>query len=264
MTGNYFRVLGVVAGVRPRLRRPRRIGRGTPVHVAVVSHAFWQNRLGASPSAIGREIELNGSRYVVIGVAPPAVRRRHASAAHPTSGCRWRFSRKCVRLRRACAVPSAAPICSASAGRAGSASWRGLDPRAPRPQRTAALDVLARRLQRGVSPDQRPACLPCGRARRGPGRADLDAPDALSARGLGRAGAADRLRQRHQPAGGALGLTAPRNGGSSARSAPAGRRLIRQWLTESVLLALLGGLCGLVLARWGAPLLHVAGHPSGD
>ncbi len=37
----------------------------------VVSYAFWQNRLSADPSVIGRSLTLNGVQRVVVGVASP-------------------------------------------------------------------------------------------------------------------------------------------------------------------------------------------------
>ena len=38
--------------------------------VIVFSHAFWKSRLGADRSAIGRTVTVNGSPFIVIGVAP--------------------------------------------------------------------------------------------------------------------------------------------------------------------------------------------------
>lgn len=40
-------------------------------HVVVASYKFWQRDLGADPRALGRSLNLNGESYTLIGVAPP-------------------------------------------------------------------------------------------------------------------------------------------------------------------------------------------------
>jgi putative ABC transport system permease protein len=42
-----------------------------PYRVTVVSHSFWRTRLGSDPSVLEREITLNGVGFRVVGVAPP-------------------------------------------------------------------------------------------------------------------------------------------------------------------------------------------------
>lgn len=69
VTGNYFDVLGI------RPERGRFFIQGEDVApgtnpVAVVSHAFWMNRLGGDPGAVGSDLRVNGRPYTVIGVAP--------------------------------------------------------------------------------------------------------------------------------------------------------------------------------------------------
>ena len=39
-------------------------------HVVVVTHGFWQARLGGDPAVIGRQLELDAEAYTVIGVLP--------------------------------------------------------------------------------------------------------------------------------------------------------------------------------------------------
>src|SRR5262245_27311018 len=68
VSGNYFEVLGI----RPSLGRmflpeEDRVPGAAPV--AVVSHHLWQNRLGGDPALIGKTITLNGHRFTVVGVA---------------------------------------------------------------------------------------------------------------------------------------------------------------------------------------------------
>ena len=63
----FFRVLDVHAALG---RLP---GRKTAAPVAVVSHDFWQERLGSDPHAIGSLIHLDGQELTVTGVLPPGV-----------------------------------------------------------------------------------------------------------------------------------------------------------------------------------------------
>ena len=44
---------------------------GGETTVAILGHGFWQRRFGGSPSALGQTMSLNGTTYTVIGVLPP-------------------------------------------------------------------------------------------------------------------------------------------------------------------------------------------------
>jgi predicted permease len=69
VSGNYFSILGVnMALGRPILPgEDRLMGRD---HVAVLSHSLWQRRFGADAGILGRDVALNGQPYTVVGVAP--------------------------------------------------------------------------------------------------------------------------------------------------------------------------------------------------
>jgi predicted permease len=70
VSGNYFEVLGVrVPFGRGFTADDDRLG--APVRVAVISHALWQRVFDADRSLIGRTIRLNSNPYTLVGVAPP-------------------------------------------------------------------------------------------------------------------------------------------------------------------------------------------------
>lgn len=68
-TGEFFKILGVM----PATGRTFIPGEDRPGgdRVAVISHGFWQRHLGADPKTIGRQLTLDGISYTVIGIMPP-------------------------------------------------------------------------------------------------------------------------------------------------------------------------------------------------
>lgn len=66
---DYFSVLGVPAALGRTFTSEEFAGLGAGPS-AVLSHAFWANRFGADPGVLGRAIRINGSVYTVVGVAP--------------------------------------------------------------------------------------------------------------------------------------------------------------------------------------------------
>jgi putative ABC transport system permease protein len=67
VTGNYFAVLGV----RPAAGR---LLVEDDDSAAVISYSLWQRKFGASASAIGAKVELNGYPFTVVGVADKGFR----------------------------------------------------------------------------------------------------------------------------------------------------------------------------------------------
>jgi putative ABC transport system permease protein len=80
-SAEYFQVLGV----RPALGRdflPEE-DRGEGQRVAILSHELWLRRFGGEPGLIGRKILLSGDAYTVVGVMPAGFDPRANSELNP-------------------------------------------------------------------------------------------------------------------------------------------------------------------------------------
>jgi putative ABC transport system permease protein len=65
-----------VLGVSPALGRnflPDEDSPGGNTRVALVTHGFWQRRLGANPAVLGTSIPLSGASYAIVGVLPASL-----------------------------------------------------------------------------------------------------------------------------------------------------------------------------------------------
>jgi len=245
---NFFDVLGVKP-YRGRFFYPdegKKIGADP---VAILSYALWARRFGSDPSIVGQTITLNATSYTVIGVAQPNF-KGIVSLAPPDVLWIPLSMRDYVLTGQLKALQNH--------------------------RRMRWINIVGR-LKPNVSVDQaRPAMKTIASAlekeypRDNPGRTCELYPLNQSALGINQ-------RAQFSLAGGVLmgvvGLVlliacvnlanlllaqaAKREKELTLRAAlGAGRlRLVRQLLTESMLLSLLGGLAGLLIALWGKKLL---------
>src|SRR5215813_12547202 len=69
VSGNYFDVLGVKPALgRTFLSEEDKTRLSHPV--AVISHSLWQTRFGGDPSVVNSDVLINGRKFKIIGVAP--------------------------------------------------------------------------------------------------------------------------------------------------------------------------------------------------
>jgi macrolide transport system ATP-binding/permease protein len=246
-SGNYFDLLGIKAA-RGRTFLPEEDSKPGTHPVVVVSHNFWMDNLEGDPQAVGRSITINGSGYTVIGVTPETFTGTNAGPGPqlwvpmamnrqilPNEAVNWFDERRGLMIN--------------AVGR--------LRPGVTPAEAQAEISTIAQRLQRDYPQDNKgrtAEIVPLTEATFGPGgRQGVIAGTGLLMVVVGLvlliacANVSNLL----------LAQAAARRREISIRlSQGAVRgRLIRQLLTESMLLALLGGLLGLLIAKWVQTLL---------
>ncbi len=69
VSGNYFSVLGVPAVIGRTLTVEDDAATAQPA--AMISYGYWQTRFGGDPSALGKQVAINKVPFTIVGVTPP-------------------------------------------------------------------------------------------------------------------------------------------------------------------------------------------------
>lgn len=225
---NLFSMLGV----KPLLGRDFNAGEGWKDRVLILSHASWQKWFGGNPSAIGKGILLDGLSYTIIGVLPPGAWLPLPSEAFVP----WADSDLRARPRMDKNIAALAKLKPGVTWKQASAELDAIERRiAEKTPRMRDWSAYALPFQDWISQRARPALLLLLAA---VGVVLLIACTNLANLLLARAAG----RERDVAVRLALG---------------AGRgTLIRQFLTETLVLGILGGAAGLLLAFWGVDALN--------
>jgi len=100
VSANFFDALGV----KPLLGRTFVPGDETPNSdaVLVLSYQYWQSRHGGDPTIVGRVFQMNNRPHTVIGVLPPIPEYPAAADVYmPTSQCPFRSNPRTIANRKA-------------------------------------------------------------------------------------------------------------------------------------------------------------------
>ncbi|HEV8254971.1 MAG TPA: ABC transporter permease [Vicinamibacteria bacterium] len=244
VTSNFFTALGL----RPALGRLIQPGEGEAPGteaVLVLGHSYWKRRFGGDPSVVGSGVTVNGRAFTVIGVAPESFRGPYAGFdmnVYVPIGMAsvWEY-RDLFQKRDEHALHVLAHLAPGVA--AGQAQ--------------AALDVIARRLE-AQYPDTnktvRVQVIPESLARPEPQPVN---PYLVAGIFLGLVVLVLMLACVNVVNVQLVRASMRRRELAVRASLGASRgRLVRQLVTESVLLATLGGAAGLLLALWAMRALE--------
>lgn len=234
VSANFFSTIGVT----PQLGRgflPEEEQRGNN-RVVIISHNLWQRRFGGDQEILGKKISLSGRDFIVVGVMPPGYRHPEPYMIEKAEiwtplviskdeGSRgFRYIRVIGRLKPEVDIDRARAELEAIAGQLEQAhpltnkNW-SVTLLSLHSQTTGAIGAALWILQAAVGFVLLVACV--------------NIANLFLAR--------SSSREREMAIRSALGASR--------------RRLIRQLLTESLLLAIVGGLAGLLLAAWGIDVL---------
>ena len=250
----FWAVLGTRAA-SGRLFADEEAGRSTGARVAILGHAFWQQRYGADPAVIGRTLSIRGTPFEIVGVTPQGFRGVGLNdvdlwlplSAYTLSGRNWQTDTELKYLVRFNPDVTAAQV-DADLSRVLSDvvdEDAGCE-RSSAAQPAARLSVTAAPLPGALDGDMQPiaearlAYWLVGVAAALLAVAAANVASLLLLRAL--------RRRREIAVCLALGMSR--------------RRLAAQLFIESAALALLGALAGATLAFWGGALMNRVLLPS--